>query len=233
MIRFFSAAILAALMFSSSILAEDQPVKTDAVNSVLSWCGDTPCTLAKSIIFFPVFPWFQYPFDDPPTNYQFKKFNRFSGTLDLMLSKQNEFFSGYNMNMSVYKKWFGADIFYETMNNSDIDRRTTALHFIFRFMPRKHFQPFFAVGWRFISTYKLSGNGFDLSFFNYKITFSRFFNMYLISYVAWINGYHLLHGITGFEYYIYPTISVKSLVEIKYQFGKLIQGVTLGLSLQM
>jgi hypothetical protein len=150
-----------------------------------------------------------------------------------MLSKENNSYSGYRGTISVYKKWFGLDLDYMTVNNGEEDHKYFGTHVIIRFNQRLHLQPRLAIGLKYINTNNNSGWGYEFSFFNYKITFNRRFHMYLTNYIGWIKQWANIEGLFGIEYYVYPTISFKSLIEVKHVFSELLYGLQFGLSIKM
>ena len=229
--------VLICLFFSlvalTSSLAEDLP-REDASIRLFSLCGNnTSCIITESLLFAPIFPWFQYPFDTPATNSQLRKFQRLTGSFDFLLIKANEHFSGYKLDGAFYKRWIGVDFGYETYNNGSLDRNFYSTHLIFKPFPRKHIQPKLLIGWKYLSTDFLSGGGLHISFFNYDINFSRRFTMFIVNYIGWIKGYTIVEGLLGFEYYIYPTISLKTSMDLKHIFSESLYGMQVGLSLKL
>ncbi|MBN1114217.1 MAG: hypothetical protein JXA66_02650, partial [Oligoflexia bacterium] len=175
--------LLLTLFIVSCPLAAAVYPDDDIILRTLSVCSkSTPCLIAESVVFFPVFPWFQYPVDVQATASQLKRFNRVSADLDLMMSKENNSYSGYKGSLTVSRKWFGFDIDYNTLNNGEEDQKTFGTHFLVHFMPRFHIRPGLAFGWKYVKTNNNSGGGVELSFFNYKITFNRRFHLYLVNY---------------------------------------------------
>jgi len=180
-----------------------------------------------------MFPWFQYPLDESANMPQLRRFNRASGVIDLMLSKTNDRFSGYKIAPSFYKKWFGLALAYDTYNNGELDDTMWSADFVIRLIPRRHFQPKLTLGWERIVTDKISGSGFRFSFFNYDVYFTRRFGMTAVNYIGWIKGYTIVSGDLGFEYYVYPTISLKALMVMKYFYSEFLYGVHTGLSIKL
>lgn len=216
-------------IYSNELVGEE-----DNFTKLLSVCSDsTPCLVAESILFAPIFPWFLYPMDDEPTMHSLRAYERGSLEIDFGLMKANDKNSGYQVNVAWYKKWLGFSFDYETYNNMVFDQKYWAIDIILRFSPRRHFQPKFSLGWYYIATDDQVGGGPRLSFFNYDIIFSRRFSMFIINYISWIKRYTIVEGIVGFEYYVYPTISFKTSMDIKHSFSRLIYGGQIGLSVKM
>lgn len=223
-------------LFTASfcLWAQDAFDNEDGFTKLLSYCSDsTPCLIGKSIVFAPIFPWFQYPMDDRPSMSQIRRYERVAGELDFGLMKANSHNSGYKFGGEVHQRWAGLGFDYDTYNNGDIDQRYWSFHFTFRLSPRSHLQPKFQIGLRHIVTDKMAGTGLQLSFFNYDITFTRRFSMFIVNYLSWIKGYTIVEGLVGFEYYVYPTISFKTSIDIRHVFSELINGVQFGISVKM
>jgi hypothetical protein len=188
---------LSILVASVCYSADDLP-KEDGSIKLFSLCGkSTGCLITESVVFAPIFPWFLYPLDTPATPYQLRRFQRFSGSLDFLLLKANDHYSGYAVEGAFYKKWMGIDFKYETYNNGDFDQRFYNAHLVFRPFPRKHLVPKILVGWKYITTDSLSGGGLHISFFNYDINFSRRFVMYIVNYLGWVKGYTIVEGLSA------------------------------------
>jgi len=230
--RSIGAILVLFSFFMASVLSSASELpKEDATIELFSLCGDSNrCLITESLILAPIFPWFQYPFDTPATNSQLQKFQRFTTTLDFLLLKANDHFSGYKLGSTFFKKWIGLDIAYETYNNGNLDQGFYSTHLIFRPFPRKHIQPKFSIGWEYINADNFSGAGPQISFFDYDINFSRRFTMFIVNYIGWIKGNTIVEGIIGFEYYIYPTISMKMAMDLKHIFFGSLYGIQVGLS---
>jgi len=206
----------------------------DGFTRLLSACSSsTPCLVTETVVFAPIFPWFLYPMDDAASMPQRRRYERIATDLDFGLMKANDHNSGYKAGMELHKQWAGVGFDYETYNNGNFDQSFWSLHFTLHLMPRKHFQPKFLIGWRHIATDEHRGGGFQISFFNYDISFTRRFSMFIINYLSWIKGYTIVEGLLGVEYYVYPTISIKSSLDMRHVFSRLISGVQLGLSVKM
>ncbi|MEI6092905.1 MAG: hypothetical protein WCQ47_04390 [bacterium] len=226
-------SFLCSLVAMTAYSAEDLPQEDHSIK-IFSLCGkNTSCIVAESLVFAPLFPWFQYPLDAAATNSQLRKFQRLTGSFDFLLIKANEHFSGYKLNGAFYKRWIGVDFGYETYNNGAMDQNFYYTHLIFKPFPRKHLQPKLSVGWKYLSTDFLSGGGLHISFFNYDINFSRRFTMFIVNYIGWIKKYTIVEGLLGFEYYIYPTISIKTSMDLKHIFSRSLYGMQVGLSLKL
>jgi hypothetical protein len=226
--------IIGLLAVSFCLPAQGLYNNEDGFTKLLSVCNDsTPCLIGKSLVFAPIFPWFQYPMDDRPSMSQIRRYERSSGELDFGLLKANGHNSGYKFGVELHKQWAGVGFDYDTYNNGDFDQRYWSFHFVFRLSPRSHLQPKFLIGWRHIGTDEHSGSGLQISFFNYDVTFTRRFSMFIVNYLSWIKGYTIVEGLLGVEYYIYPTISIKTAIDIRHVFSKLINGVQFGLSVKM
>jgi len=201
---------------------------------LLTLCGDsTGCLLAECIVFAPIFPWFLYPFDTPATKYETRRFNDFSGVLDFGLMKANNRYSGYKAAIGSYIKWVGLELAYDTYNNGEFDQNFYSAYFVIRPFPRRHMQPKLLIGWKHIKTDKVSGGGLSISFFNYDIAFNRRLWMNIINYISWVKGYTLVEGSLGFEYYVYPTISIKTSMDIRHIATEYLYGVNVGLSIKI
>jgi len=221
-------------LFCSALAAQPRIEYEDGMTKLLSVCSDsTPCLVAKCIVFAPIFPWFLYPYDDDAPMYKIRRFERFSGDLDFGLIKANEHNSGYKFGGAFYKRWVGLDISHETYNNGDYDRGFWGAHLVFRLAPRGHLQPKLLIGLRYVTTDSISGGGFEISFFNYDISFTRRFSMFIVNYIGWIKQYIFVEGLLGFEYYVYPTISMKASMDVKHVYTNLLQGVQIGLSIKL
>jgi hypothetical protein len=208
--------------------------KEDPSLRLFTLCGDsTACLVTESIVFAPIFPWFLYPFDTPVTRYQSKRFNGPSGVLDFALMKANNSYSGYKAGVGFYIKWVGLEGIYDTYNNGEFDQNFYSVYFVLRPFPRKHIQPKLLIGWKYIKTDKVSGGGFNISFFNYDIAFTRRFWMHLINYIGWVKGYTLVEGFLGFEYYVYPTISIKTSMDLRHVASEYLYGFNVGLSIKI
>lgn len=232
--RRFVLLILFIGLGCNELNAQSRLSGDDAVTRFLALCSEsTPCVVTKSVVFFPIFPWFLYPYDGRPEMHRLRRFERVSSDLDFALLKANEHNSGYKVEVGLYRKWFGADFNYETYNNGDYDRGLWGAHFVFRLAPRAHLQPKFMLGVKHITTDDLTGTGFEMSFFNYDITFTRRFSMFIVNYIGWIKQYTFVEGLLGFEYYVYPTISLKSSVDVKHIFSHLLYGIQIGLSVKL
>jgi hypothetical protein len=225
-------ALLLAL--SSALYAQGPSDNEDGFTRFLSTCNDsTSCLIGKSIVFAPMFPWFQYPMDDKPFMGQLRRYERPAGELDFGLMKASQHYSGYMGDAEFHKEWAGVGLEYDTYNNGEFDQSFWSVHFVFRLMPRRHFQPKFLIGYRYIVTDEHAGGGLQISFFNYDITFSRRFSMFIVNYLSWIKGYTIVEGLVGVEYYVYPTISIKLSIDIRHVFSRLINGGQLGLSVKL
>jgi hypothetical protein len=232
----FMRFLLLALtfVFSVTLSAQDSTNNKDGFTRLLSICSDsTPCLIGKSVVFAPIFPWFQYPMDDSPLMQQLRRYERTASEVDFGLMKANDHNSGYKVGMETHKQWAGVGFDYDTYNNGEFDQSFWSVHFVFRLSPRRHLQPKFLVGWRYIATDEHSGSGLQISFFNYDISFSRRFSMFIVNYLSWIKGYTIVEGLVGLEYYVYPTISVKTSIDIRHVFSRLVNGVQFGLSVKM
>lgn len=197
------------VLVSSTALYAQATSDEDSLTRLLSLCNDsTPCLIGKSVVFAPIFPWFQYPMDDKPFMGQLRRYERSAGELDFGLMKAAQHYSGYKADAEFHRQWFGAGLDYNSYNNGQFDQSFWSLHFVFHFMPRRHFQPKFLVGYRYIATDQHAGGGLQISFFNYDITFTRRFSMFIVNYISWIKGYTIVEGLVGIEYYVYPTIAV-------------------------
>ena len=217
---------VASVCYSATELPQE-----DSTIKLFSYCGNSSrCIITESVLFAPIFPWFQYPFDTPATPSQLQKFEKMTATLDFLLLKANEHFSGYRIDSVFFLKWIGLDIIYETYNNGNLDEGFYSTHLIFRPFPRKHIQPKFSIGWQYINADNFSGAGPQISFFNYDINFSRRFAMFIVNYIGWIKGNTIIEGTLGFEYYIYPTISIKTAMDLKHIFFGSLYGIQVGLS---
>ncbi|MCX6112522.1 MAG: hypothetical protein NTY22_04450, partial [Proteobacteria bacterium] len=94
--------ILLSFFIASLCYPAGELPKEDASIRLFSLCGDsTRCVVTESVIFAPIFPWFQYPFDTPTTISQLQKFQRFTADLDFLLLKANEHFSGYRIDSTL------------------------------------------------------------------------------------------------------------------------------------
>ena len=231
------SVILVLFMFVgvgyAQTLNKDLP-KEDASIKMFSYCGQsTGCLLTETIVFAPIFPWFLYPLDDEALPSKLRRYQRFSGMLDFLLIKANDHNSGYKVDAAFYKKWVGFDVTYDTLNNGDFDQSFYAAHVIFRPFPRKHFQPKFLIGWKYITTDVFSGGGLHISFFNYDINFSRRFSMFVVNYLGWVKKYTIVEGVLGFEYFVYPTISLKAAMDLRHIADRSIYGAQMGLSLKL
>jgi len=150
------------------------------------------------------------------------------------MSKSNDNFSGYKGRLGAYYKYFGVAGSYTMLFNGDVDHRYYSLMMLFRLKPKLHFQPFLSVGWKSIVTDTHSGSGPSISFFNYKIALSRRVNLEIANYIAWLNGGWIdVEGIIGLEYYVYPTISLKTIVDVEQVFSDLLYGGRLGFSFKL
>lgn len=209
-------------------------LKEDPSIRMLKACGDsTACLTAKCIIFAPIFPWFLYPFDKPASKLQAERFNRPSAVLDFGLMKANNRNSGYKIAAAGYIKWIGLEFVYDTYNNAEFDQNFYRTHFVIRPFPSQHIRPKLLVGWKYVKTDRISGGGFNISFFNYDIAFTRRFWMHIVNYIGWIKGHTLLEGLLGFEYYVYPNISLKTSMDIRYVMAEYLYGVNVGLSIKI
>ncbi len=233
---YFMRTLLRVLILASStaLCAQSSPSTEDGFTRLLSVCNDsTPCLIGKSVVFAPIFPWFQYPMDDRPLMSQLRRYERVAGEIDFGLMKASQHYSGYKGAIELHKQWAGAGLSYDTYNNGEFDQSFWSIHFVFRLMPRRHFQPKFLVGYRYITTDEHSGGGFQLSFFNYDITFTRRFSMFIVNYLSWIKGYMIVEGLLGVEYYVYPTISIKLSMDVRHVFSRLVNGGQIGLSVKL
>ncbi len=226
--------IFCLLLFCSNVFSQSDITSDDAVSRLLTRCSNSDaCIMGGSLLLAPMFPWFQYPLDESANMPQLRRFNRASGVIDLMLSKTNDRFSGYKIAPSFYKKWFGLALAYDTYNNGELDDTMWSADFVIRLIPRRHFQPKLTLGWERIVTDKISGSGFRFSFFNYDVYFTRRFGMTVVNYIGWIKGYTIVSGDLGFEYYVYPTISFKALMVMRYFYSEFLYGVHTGLSIKL
>ena len=225
----------AILLLSSTLVAQKTSANDeDGFTRLLSLCSDsTPCLVGKSLVFAPIFPWFLYPMDDKPTMQRLRRYERNATELDFGLMKANDHYSGYKAGIEMHRQWAGLGVDYNTYNNGDFDQTFWSVHFVFRLMPRRHFQPKFLVGWQYIATDEHRGGGLQISFFNYDITFTRRFTMFIVNYLSWIRGYMIVEGLVGVEYYVYPTISIKTSIDLRHVFSRLVNGVQFGLSIKM
>jgi hypothetical protein len=213
--------------------ANAQEYNSFNLSQSLADCSESaPCLLTESALFFPLFPWFQYPLDTSPTNTQIRKFERFSAEADVLMSKTNNNFSGYRGRLSAYYRYFGLTANYMTLFNGDIDQSYYSIMLNFRLKPKLHFQPFVGIGWKSIVTDTHSGSGLNISFFNYKISLTRRVNLEIANYIAWLNGGWIdVEGVIGIEYYVYPTISLKTIVDVEQVFSDLLYGGSWALAL--
>ncbi len=208
--------------------------KEDPSIRALTLCGDsTGCLLVESIVLAPIFPWFLYPFDSPATKYQSRRFNDVSGVLDFGLMKANKSYSGYKVGLGAYIKWVGLELMYDTYNNGEFDQNYYSAYFVIRPFPRKHVQPKLLIGLKYIKTDRVSGSGLSISFFNYDIAFTRRLWMHVINYIGWVKGYTLVEGLLGLEYYVYPTISIKTSMDIRHIASEYLYGFNVGLSIKI
>ena len=233
--RLFRTALLLSLfLVAVPCYSADEVPKEDATIKLFSLCGSSgPCIAAESLVFAPIFPWFLYPLDIPASPAQLRKFENMGGSLDFLLTKANEHFSGYRVNGAFTARWIGVDVGYETYNNGSSDLSMYTTHFIFRPFPRKHIQPKLLIGWVYINTDTMAGGGLHISFFNYDINFSRRFSMFVVNYIGWIKGYTIVEGIIGAEYYIYPSISLKAAMDLKHVFAQGLYGIEVGVSFKI
>lgn len=231
-----SLILIFALLYLGDInsYAQDDLVSEDGITRTLESCSEsTLCFVSGSILFAPMFPWLLYPMDDSSSVPNLRRFNRLSGDIDALLSKANDKYSGYEIDISFYKKWFGVELAYDTYNNGEMDDTFWSSDMVIRLLPRKHFQPRLTLGWQKIITDNRAGSGFRFSFFNYEIYFTKKFGVRLINHIGWIDGETIISGDAGFEYYVYPTISLKALMTIKHFYSELLYGFQTGLSIKL
>lgn len=226
---FIHLAFFCGHLYSQSKVSSD-----DRVTRLLTKCSESnACLVSGSLLLAPMFPWFQYPMDDMASVPQLRRFTRVSGVLDFLLSKSNDRYSGYKIGGAFYKKWVGLALAYDTHNNGEWDNTMWSADFVVRLIPRRHFQPKISVGWERVVTDRISGGGFRFSFFNYDVYFSRKFSMTAVNYIGWIKGYTIVSGDLGFEYYVYPTISLKGMMIMKYFYSQFLYGVQTGFSIKL
>lgn len=185
----------------------------------------------KSILFFPIFPWFQYSFDKRPATYQYNNFYKFNTSIDYFLIKGASSYSGYEVSGSIFKNYLGIDVSYNTTSDRiKKDNDFLDLNLVFRLRPRLHLEPRMSIGMIHVSTNNNSAYGFSFSFFNYKIMYNRRFHVYLENYISRLKSKIYVRGIVGLEYYIHPTISFKAVADIRHVFGELIHQYKFGIS---
>jgi len=202
-------------------------------DSLKECAADALCSSIESIIFFPVFPWVTYLNDKEPHPAQLSRFNSFNYEFDIYMTKLNSEYSGYIIDLSFLYKNIGFNISYDTFFDGFTDNRHFKSYIIFRLSPMKHTEPMFKLGWRYIETDRYFQNGPEISFFNYNIMFSRRFHTKLANYLFFLKSNICYENIVLTEYYIYPTISLKVGINVKYIQEELFYGIQSGFSLKL
>jgi hypothetical protein len=204
------------------------------IKSSLKDCAkDNACSLIESIIFFPVFPWVNYLNDKEPHPAQINRFNTFNYEFDVFMTKYNEDYSGYMLDLSFLYKNIGFNISYDTFFDGFYDNKHFKAYIIFRLSPTRHIEPVFRLGWRYLETDTYYQNGPEISFFNYNIMFTRRFHTKIENYMFFLRSNICYENILLTEYYIYPTISYKLGVNIKYILKEMFYGIQTGFSLKL
>lgn len=194
---------------------------------------DGLCSSMESILFFPIFPWVTYLNDKQAHPAQIKRFNSFNYEFDASMTKLNNNYSGYIIDLNFLYKNIGFKVAYDTFFDGFNDNRHIRGALIFSLSPMLHIQPMFELGWRYLETDTYLKNGPEISFFNYKIMFNRKFHFKLANYMFFIDSKICYENILGAEYYLYPTISFKMGINIKYVLEEMFYGIQTGFSLKL
>lgn len=222
--------IIITALYSSSLFSDD----FFNVKDTLKACAnDGLCSAIESVVFFPVFPWVTYLNDKEPHNAQINRFNSFNYEFDVYMTKLNSEYSGYIIDLSFLYKNIGFNLIYDTYFDGFTDNRHFKGYMVFRLSPTKHLEPMFKLGWRYIETDTYFQNGPEISFFNYNLMFSRRFHLKLANYLFFLKSNICYENIILTEYYVYPTISFKVGVNIKYIQEEMFYGIQSGFSLKL
>lgn len=217
-------------LFHGLILADEKP---EIYKSLNSCSASGLCSSIESLIFFPVFPWVQYLNDEEANPSQKIRFESFNYELNAFITKLNNSNSGYILDLGLFKKNLGINFTYDTFFDGYHDNLHMRTNLVFRLNPSLHIQANFELGWRYLETDDFILDGPELSFFNYNIMFSRRTHLKLANYIFVLKSNICYENIILAEYYVYPTISFKVGMNLKYVMEDMFYGIQSGFSIKL
>lgn len=222
--------IIIFIFFHSFILADENP---DIYKSLDDCSASGLCSGIESLIFFPIFPWVEYLNDKEANPSQKIRFESFNYDFSAFMTKLNDSNSGYIIDFNLLNKNIGFNFSYDTFFDGDEDNLHIKTNLIFRLNPSLHLQANFELGWRYVETDGYIENGPQLSFFNYNLMFTRRFHLKLANYIFILKSNICYENIVLAEYYVYPTISFKVGMNLKYVMEDMFYGIQSGFSLKL
>ena len=185
-------------------------------------------------IIAPIFPYPAWQIDQKANKYIIKNYYKFHSFADFFIESAQNGHSGYDLSLSLYKKFLGTMIRYNITNNIEYKNRTLDIGLVYRFKPKRHIRPYFAIKYKYLNFDTIGkGSGAVFSLIYYDIMFNNKWGVNVKSFAGAVN-YRLYLDFNSFLLYkIYPSVSFKVGGAYTYALHINMYAIKLGFTLRL